>query len=206
MRTDDEIGPGCHILVFATPGIGRSKLWIRKDYTRLYNFCDFHRNGEASFSCHYRTTRLLGPLCMHRCLAETKPVIWPRLLLFVPEVVYQASSASSPPSPRPLFGCWSTLTSRTGTSPHLIVDDTKHFIIFSTSSKSYRWELLKKTTDQTVYTMNSWTRKVTRKAAFTHRFADGDKRIHDIYDQAGPTRSNSLTQSSAWIRCRIPFS
>ncbi len=37
---EDAIGPGCYILDFGIPDIGRSKLWIRKEYIRLYDFCE----------------------------------------------------------------------------------------------------------------------------------------------------------------------
>ncbi len=35
---EEEIGPGCYVLDLGTPG--RSKVWIRKEYIRLYNYCN----------------------------------------------------------------------------------------------------------------------------------------------------------------------
>lgn len=40
---DDEIGAGgCYTLTLDMPGIGRSPLWIRKEYIRIYDFCERH--------------------------------------------------------------------------------------------------------------------------------------------------------------------
>ncbi len=35
---EDGIGPGCYILDLGIPDIGRSKLWIRREYIRLYKY------------------------------------------------------------------------------------------------------------------------------------------------------------------------
>ncbi|KAH9051432.1 hypothetical protein EDB87DRAFT_1687260 [Lactarius vividus] len=36
----DEIGPGCYILDLGIPDLRRSKLWIHKEYIRLYEYCN----------------------------------------------------------------------------------------------------------------------------------------------------------------------
>ena len=49
---DDEIGPGCHILDIGIPALGCMKLWIRKEYIRVYNYCNDYMeanwNGQLS--------------------------------------------------------------------------------------------------------------------------------------------------------------
>jgi hypothetical protein len=37
---DDDIGPGCYLLDLEVPELGRSMLWIRNDYIRLYKCCN----------------------------------------------------------------------------------------------------------------------------------------------------------------------
>ncbi len=37
---DEEIGPGCYVLDLGVPELGRSMLWIRKEYIRLYKYCN----------------------------------------------------------------------------------------------------------------------------------------------------------------------
>jgi hypothetical protein len=33
---DEDVGPECHVLDLGIPHFGRSKLWVRKEYIRMY--------------------------------------------------------------------------------------------------------------------------------------------------------------------------
>ena len=37
---EEEISPGCGILDIAIPGINPSKLWVRKEYIKLSEYCE----------------------------------------------------------------------------------------------------------------------------------------------------------------------
>jgi len=36
---DDEIGPGCYVLNMGIETLPHSKIWIRTDYIRIYDYC-----------------------------------------------------------------------------------------------------------------------------------------------------------------------
>ena len=40
-EADDDVGPECHILDSGIPD-ERSKLWVRKEYIRMYKYCEDH--------------------------------------------------------------------------------------------------------------------------------------------------------------------
>lgn len=48
MGEEDEVGPGCGILDTGITALGRSKLWIRQEYLRLYKYCDDHLGSKSS--------------------------------------------------------------------------------------------------------------------------------------------------------------
>ncbi|KAH9079497.1 hypothetical protein EDB83DRAFT_2503931 [Lactarius deliciosus] len=153
----NETGAGCYILTLGTPDLECQKLWIRKDYIRLYNFCQ-------NYWIYYAPRRRL---------AEKKPVIWYRdstLFLFVEEGVYQA--------PEHFRSTTLKTLSPSGVPSRLAVRGTKHFITFTTYPQPDRWKHMEKSTDCAICIMNPWTRKEISKA---------DKRIDEMYDQFGPT-------------------
>ncbi len=45
---DDEIGPGSYILDIGIKGLSYSKIWIRADYIRIYDYCNDHYNRSMS--------------------------------------------------------------------------------------------------------------------------------------------------------------
>ena len=52
VNDDDEfwsdIGPGCYALDFGIEHLERSKLWIRNDYLRIYDYCNKHYDRVKS--------------------------------------------------------------------------------------------------------------------------------------------------------------
>jgi hypothetical protein len=47
---DWEIGPGCYALDFGIENLERSKLWVRRDYLRIYKYCGTHYDKVKNFS------------------------------------------------------------------------------------------------------------------------------------------------------------
>ena len=45
----DDIGPDCYALDFGIKHLERSKLWIRNDYLRIYDYCNQHYDTVKSF-------------------------------------------------------------------------------------------------------------------------------------------------------------
>ena len=45
----NEIGQGCYPLDFGIPDLARSKLWIRKEYIRIYDGCEVFYNDNERF-------------------------------------------------------------------------------------------------------------------------------------------------------------
>jgi hypothetical protein len=39
-NTENQIGPGCYLLDVGVMDLGRSQLWIRKDYIMIYDRCE----------------------------------------------------------------------------------------------------------------------------------------------------------------------
>ena len=48
----NEIGPGCGILDFGIPHLKPSRHWIRKDYIRLYKYCDEYMTSSLDKDKH----------------------------------------------------------------------------------------------------------------------------------------------------------
>lgn len=44
---DDDIIPGCYVLDIGIPRLAVSRLWIRADYIRLFNFFQMHYDTYA---------------------------------------------------------------------------------------------------------------------------------------------------------------
>jgi len=47
---EDEIGPGCYALDFGIENFERSKIWVRRDYLRIYKYCGKHHDKAKNFS------------------------------------------------------------------------------------------------------------------------------------------------------------
>ena len=45
---ESDIGPGCYALDFGMEHLERSKLWIRNDYLRIYDYCNKHYDRVKS--------------------------------------------------------------------------------------------------------------------------------------------------------------
>jgi hypothetical protein len=44
---DDDIIPGCYLLDIGIEGFDFSKIWVRAEYKRVYDFVEYHRNKPA---------------------------------------------------------------------------------------------------------------------------------------------------------------
>jgi hypothetical protein len=47
---EEEIGPGCYALHFGIENFERSKIWVRRDYLRIYKYCVKHHDKAKTFS------------------------------------------------------------------------------------------------------------------------------------------------------------
>ncbi|KAI9434189.1 hypothetical protein H4582DRAFT_1856074 [Lactarius indigo] len=191
----DETGPGCYILDLGIPDIRRSRLWVRKEYIRLYGYCnkylESHRDDDIAPSVVItgqpgigKSYWVLYALC--RRLTEGKPVIWFRSgyrYLFVKEGVFEILSGY--PSTQFKTRIWMFMDAddcKDGIPDYLAAHETNHLIILSSSPRKARWSLLSKTTECSVATMNPWTREEMSQA-----LAPNDPRIDEMYNHYGPT-------------------
>ncbi|KAH8996620.1 hypothetical protein EDB92DRAFT_1793737 [Lactarius akahatsu] len=196
----DETGPGCFIFKFGIPGIWRSELLVRKEYIRLYEYCDKYlesrRNNQKPPSVVITGQPGIGKsywltyaLC--RRLTEGGPVIWFRSAkryLFVDEGVFVVP----PDYPSTDFKTriWTLVDAddKDGIPDCLAaLQETNHLIISSSSPKSSRWKLLTRSTLCSVAYMNPWKREEISKAGVIHGLSANDPRIDEMYDQYGPT-------------------
>ncbi|KAH9054177.1 hypothetical protein EDB87DRAFT_1689495 [Lactarius vividus] len=163
----DEIGPGCYILDLGTPDLRRSKLWIRKEYIRLYEYCNKYlesrRTEQVAPSVVITGQPGIGKsywiiYAMCRCLADGKPVIWFRSGIH-----------------------------KDGVPDYLAAHDTNHLIILSSCPPSDQWKCLTETTRWSIAIMNPWTREEISQAAVIYGLTANDPRIDEMYNQYGPT-------------------
>ncbi|KAI9446377.1 hypothetical protein H4582DRAFT_555902 [Lactarius indigo] len=144
----DETGAGCYVLTLGIPDLECQKLWIRKDYIRLYDFYQKYqescrKKAGGSLTCHHRTTRHCYWVyyALRRRLSEKNPVIWYRegtLFLFVEGVCQVPEHFRSSGLKTIVWTLVDSDESSRGVPPYLAVRGTKHFIISSTSPQSSR--------------------------------------------------------------------
>lgn len=194
-----DIGPECHVLDFEIPHFGRSKLWVRKEYIRMYKRCKDHfKPGPYQYQSPSlvvtgqpgigKSYWILYVLC--RRLASRKPIMWyrgKRLYLFVEDGVYLAPTDH--PSTEFRTRVWTLVDADEGdrVPEALAVQDTKHMIIFASSPNKDRWKGLTKTTAIAIAIMNPWTRREISEAAAIHGLAASISAIDDMYTRFGPT-------------------
>ncbi|KAI9442329.1 hypothetical protein H4582DRAFT_1809402 [Lactarius indigo] len=197
---EDETGPGCYILDLGVPDIRRSKLWVRKEYIRLYGYCnkylELHRDDHMAPSVVITGQPGIGKsywvvyaLC--RRLTEGKPVIWFRSgtrYLFVEEGVFEIPSDYRSTKFKTRIwtlidadDCWN------GIPDYLAAHETNHLIILPSSPQSAPWKQLTKTTQCSTAIMNPWTREEISRAAVIHGLTASDPRIDEMYNLYGPT-------------------
>jgi len=180
-------------------GSERSKIWIRADYIRVYNYLETINDGTSEAEEVAPGAIITGQpgigksvwvyYVLRRRLAERKPVIWYRegsCLLFVEEGVYKA-----PDKFRPSFFhkfVWTVVDSdefEEGIPSHLVPQGTRLFMIYSTPPNKERWKRLNKTVSAFTIIMNPWTRTEISYAASIRGIAD-HAGIDDVYDLFGP--------------------
>ncbi|KAF8264763.1 hypothetical protein EI94DRAFT_1591703 [Lactarius quietus] len=190
---------GCYVLDIGISCMWPTKIWVRREYMRMYQRCYDHletkRNRQKSPSMvitgHPGIGKhwwLLYVLC--RRLVQKEATLFydsERLILFVEEGVFRA-----PPN----FGCtefksrvW-TLVDGDGDSglpTSLAQPWTTHRIIFVSPPEEERWNCLRSTTTWSLSIMNPWTRGEISAAASIHGFEADDLCLDDMYSRLGPT-------------------
>ncbi|KAH8994024.1 hypothetical protein EDB92DRAFT_1815302 [Lactarius akahatsu] len=224
------------ILKLDIPGICRSELLVRKEYIRLYEYCDKYLEsrrdkqkppsvvitGQPGIGKSYWVTYAL---C--RRLAEGKPVFWfhsTQRYLFVEEGVFEVPpDYHSTDLKTRVWLLIDTDDSKDGIPDYLAPHETNHLIILCSSPPSARWKPLTGTTLCRVAIMNPWTRGEISQAAVIHGLTSNDPRIDEMYYQYGPTphicldfvKHNALfikveqdgfRQKEFWHKCQISHS
>ncbi|KAN0127599.1 hypothetical protein V8E53_014577 [Lactarius tabidus] len=197
---DDEVSPKCHVLDIGIPGLEWSKIWIRKEYIRMYQRCKDHfkpglHNKFQSPSLVVTGQPGIGKrhwiiyvLCQR--LAFKKPIMWyrdKRLYLFAEDGVYLAPTDYLSTEFRTRVWTLVDVDEGDRVPEFLAVHDTKHMIVFASSPKERRWKRLPKTTACAVAIMNPWTRAEISEVAAIHEFAASNSAIDEMYTRFGPT-------------------
>ncbi|KAI0256325.1 hypothetical protein BJV78DRAFT_1358290 [Lactifluus subvellereus] len=183
---ENEIDQGCYALDF--------------DYMRIYDFCETFYNDVESFDSGIAPSVIITGqprigktywirYALRRRLAEGKPIIWyrkNRCYLFAEDGVFLSPSDLSATEFRTFV--WTLADSDDNFPSHLAKQDTRHFIMYTTSPRQERWKPLEKTTHSAVLIMNPWTREEIFQAAPLHGLdATYHDRINKLYDDIGPT-------------------
>ena len=183
---DDDVIPGCYLLDL---GDDFSKIWIRADYVRIYDFVEAyyktnpapsHRAPAVVITGHpgvgeFRERLLERRLtvqtgksiwvyyALRRRLAERKPVILyyeHKCFLFVDEGVYeQPLDFESRHFKTFVWTLVDTDESQKGVPPILVTHGTHHYVIYITPPHKERWSRLHKTARCITVIMNPWTRE-----------------------------------------------
>ncbi|KAF8310229.1 hypothetical protein F5887DRAFT_1067704 [Amanita rubescens] len=194
-----DVIPGCYVLNIGIEALERSKIWIRADYIRVYNYLETINDGISEAEEVAPGAIITGQpgigksvwvyYVLRRRLAERKAVIWYRegsCLLFVEEGVYRSPHNFSPSFFHKFV--WTVVDSdesKEGIQSNLVPHGTRLFMIYSTSPSKERWKRLHKTVSVMNIIMNPWTRTEISYAASIRGIAD-HAGINDVYDRFGP--------------------
>ncbi|KAH9172123.1 hypothetical protein EDB89DRAFT_1851565 [Lactarius sanguifluus] len=196
---EDDDETDCYTLDLSTTCIG-VKLWVRKEYIKIYDVCHEYlksaKKEDGPLSVVVTGQPGIGKsywilYALHRCLCEGKPVIWyydSRRYLFVAEGVYELfRDFPSVDFETRVWTLVDTDEDKSGIPPYLAVQLTKHFIIYTTSPQSSRWDGLDKTTLLKVIIMNPWTRAELSQAAPIYGLEHNDPGVDEMFSRFGPT-------------------
>jgi len=192
---DSEVVRGCFALNLDISGLMVSKLWVRKDYIRIYDHCDhYYEDIRNKQNQHLASSVVITgqPGCgksfwilyaIRRRLGEAKPFLWyyfKQWYLFVQGGVFQL-----PPQwlDFRLFApyIWAFTdadNSRFDFLSELAEMQSRFFTIFASSPRQDRWKSLAKTTNTRKLIMNPWTWEEMVRAI-------------DIYDLSESHRTSS---------------
>ncbi|KAF8506812.1 hypothetical protein F5888DRAFT_1798045 [Russula emetica] len=199
-RTDD-IGPGCYGLDLGIK-FKCSKLWVRQDYIRAYNYCrERHEEGPSDETEMARSIVITGQpgigksywitYAVRRRLGERKPFLWLRgsfCFLFVEDGVFERLvDHVSGGDFVPFLWAFVDADGRSGV-PDNLAHETNLYIIFTTSPKRDRWKSLTKKTNYAVIIMNTWSLEEIHLAAAMHGFTNEQRNLAEGYfKNFGPT-------------------
>lgn len=197
----NDIGPECHVLDLGI-GFKDSKLWVRQDYIRIYDYCERrHEEGPSSASAKARSVVItgqpgVGKTCwvsyaVRRRLGEKKPFLWYLgrvCYLFVKNGVFRQSVKNVSAEEFAPF-LWAFVDAgecRTGV-PEKLIDSTNLYIMFTTSPTPERWSTLSKYTKAAVIIMNTWSLEEIRLAAKIQGLTDEQQVLaEDYFTKVGP--------------------
>ncbi|KIM92389.1 hypothetical protein PILCRDRAFT_432 [Piloderma croceum F 1598] len=172
---DDDILPGCYVLEIAV-----SRLWVRADYIRLFNFFQAYYDEYVKLWIEYqaRVSGFTTPLVAAQL--KKKPFIWfykAEYHLFVDEGVYKLPYEN-----------------KEGVPPRPIPHGT---LLYVTSPAADRWSRMNKTTRRVVVIMNPWGRKEMMRAAHLSPLKNiTETQVNETFDLLGPTPRLCFNSSS----------
>ncbi|KAI0248219.1 hypothetical protein BJV78DRAFT_1239036 [Lactifluus subvellereus] len=194
-----EIGPGSYPLDLGIKGLEQSKLWIRQDYIRIYNYCQqfYDKLGGDDLPPSVVITGQPGigktywiRYALRRRLGEGNVIIWcggAGRYLFAEDGVFEVpSNHKNTDFKRRVW----TLADSDGCDPRALTHHGSNlFLMYTTSPRRKRWAPLAKTTRLITLVMNPWTREELFHAAPLHGLTDFNDRalINDLYNRLGPT-------------------
>ncbi|KAF8506809.1 hypothetical protein F5888DRAFT_37159 [Russula emetica] len=201
---NDDIGPGCYGLDLGIK-FKCSKLWVRQDYIRAYNYCrERHEEGPSDETEMARSVVITGQpgigksywitYAVRRRLGERKPFLWLRgsfCFLFVEDGVFERLvDHVSGGDFVPFLWAFVDADGRPGI-PDELVHETNLYIIFTTSPNRERWKRwkpLRKKTNCAVIIMNTWSLEEIHLAAAIRGFTNEQRNIAEAnFKNLGPT-------------------
>ncbi|KAI0293194.1 hypothetical protein BC826DRAFT_1015722, partial [Russula brevipes] len=198
---ENEIDEESFALDLDIPNFQRSRFWVRKDYVRIYDYCNKYFEDAREHLCMAAPSVVITGqpgigkfywinYAIRRRLGEGQPFLWCRAnfcYLFVKEGVFKVH--------RDELHCdcfnsfiWS-FSDANDTSKGVIFPlggtDTPFFNIHVSSPQNERWKKLMKYA-LSIVIMNPWTKDEIIQAAHIHRVEPAQmKRVQDLFDQYG---------------------
>ncbi|KAI0290204.1 hypothetical protein BC826DRAFT_970525 [Russula brevipes] len=198
----NEIDEDCFVLDFM-PDFMPSRLWVRKDYVRIYDHCHKHCEDTREDWGHHPlvpSVIITGQpgigksywiyYAIRRRLGEGQPFLWCQenhILLFVEDGVFEL--------PRKMFSSryispfiWTFINARYFPNDVVLPIDlwqSKLFNIYVSLPRQKRWKHLEEDTLSSLVIMNSWTKDELVQAARTRHVVARTERVEEIFNQCG---------------------
>ncbi|KAI0294192.1 hypothetical protein BC826DRAFT_1175473 [Russula brevipes] len=187
----NEIDEECFGLDLNMHNVWRSRLWVRKDYVRIYEYCNKHLEETMEHPGMLHRKSYWISYAIRRRLGEGQPFMWCRskfCFLFVEEGVFEMHQDQLRSDTFSSF-IW-TFTDASDTHegvPFPMADtDGTFFNIHVSPPQRARWKSLMKSTSTSIVIMNPWTKDEIIQAARSHRVDPARmKHIEELFDQYG---------------------
>jgi len=176
---ESEVAQGCFSLDLGIHGLKVSKIWVRKDYLRIYDNCIKHCEDVRDCDHLSPSAIITGQpgvgktywilYAVRRRLGQAEPFVWRyanRWYLFVEGGVFKIKDSDFDPTAYASF-MWTFYDSNESPSAFpndLVAVHSSLFVMFVTSPRRSRWEPLLKNRHHDTFVMNPWTWEEMNKA------------------------------------------